>query len=404
MLPLDGNSMNIQWIQPIKWWYWYVVILLLPISLGVGALINLAQSPEPADCVSESLPNQEPSSVFYCANMLATEESADKLSQAIKLVNNIPKNNPLRSEKLMEKWSLEILRLSENAIQSGELDQAIDIANMIPDDIPTHQIALKKIQQWKSTWSKAEAIHQDAKEIIEKDHKSSWYLALVKAKELRKLDNEYWANTKYPELVHYIQDVTENNEEIKKIEENNSKPITTTTTTQGTDLMHQFEVTEEAEDIARLKKARILASSGKIENMRTAIDEVNMITSDKQYEEAQKFITEIKTKIEKSEDISSLEQAKKLALKNDVISLQLAINQASIISDKSHLHKEVNKNIEQWKHKISQMTSEPQPLNQTLIMKNNTDTKNLNQLEDMQVNEMTLDSVPENSSATFPDP
>lgn len=201
--------MNIQWTQPIKWWYWYVIILLLPIALGVGAVKKLVQSPEPADCVSESLSNQEAASVFYCATMLAKEENVDKLYQAIKLVDTIPKNNPLRSEKLLQKWSLEILNLSENSIQSGELNKAIDIANVIPGDVPAHKIALNKIQGWKSIWSKAEAIEQAVKKIIQKDHRNSWYLALSKAKELRKLDNEYWANTKYHELVHYIQHGTE---------------------------------------------------------------------------------------------------------------------------------------------------------------------------------------------------
>jgi hypothetical protein len=398
MLTLDGNSMNIQRTQPIKWWYWYVVILLLPIALGVGAIEKLVQSPEPADCVSESLSNQEAASVFYCATMLAKEENADKLYQAIKLLDTMPKNHPLRSEKLMEKWSLEILNFSENAIQSGKLDQAIEIANLIPDDVPAHQIALTKIEHWKSIWSKAEAIHQAAKKIIQKDHKNSWYLALNKAKELRKIDNDYWANTKYHELVHYIQHIMEKDEDIKHLEKNNSKFITT----QDTDSMYQWQIKQEAEDIAKLKKARILASSGNIENMRSAIDEVNMITSDQQYEEAQKFMTDIKNKIQKNEDSSYLQQAKKLALKNDVISLHVAISKASIISNESHLYKEANKNIEQWKHQISQMTANSQPLQQTIIIKTNTD--NLNKLEDLQLNEMTLDSVSENNSAKFPTP
>lgn len=161
--------------------------------------------------------------------------------------------------------------------------------------------------------------------------------------------------------------------------------------------MNQLQVKQEAEDIAKLKKARILAISGKIENLRSAIDQVNIITSDKKYEEAQQLISDIKNRIQKFEDTSYLQQAKKLALKNDVISLQLAISQASIISRESYLHKEANKNIEQWRDKISHLTDKPQQPQQKIITK----TNNLKELEDLQLNEISLDSVSENSTATF---
>ncbi|MBW4646891.1 MAG: hypothetical protein KME23_28555 [Goleter apudmare HA4340-LM2] len=400
MLAFSGNHMNIQSTQPIKW-YWCAVILLLPIALGIGALRNLMQSPELPDCLSESSSNQEAASVFYCATMLASEQDIEKLHQAIRLVNGLPKDNPLRNQKLLDKWSLEILYYSENAAQSGELSKAVDIAHMIPVNVAAHQTALKKIQQWKSIWSQAEAINQAAKEIIGQDDKNSWYLAVSKAKELRRLDNEYWATTKYQELVHYIQDVTEKNEESKRLETEFAKSINI----QEVDLMQELQVTQEAEDVAKLKKARILASSGKIDDMRAAIDEANLIISDTQYEQAQKFISTIKNKIEIAEDASYLQEAKKLALKNDEISLQLAITRASLISEESLLYKEANKNVEHWKQKLLQFSS--QPLQPQLIENNeaaSNNNLNLNELEDKHLNQMNVDLLLENTTDKFSTP
>ncbi|AFY34833.1 hypothetical protein [Calothrix sp. PCC 7507] len=391
--------MNIQLTQPIKWWCFYMAILLLPIAFGVAAIMNLAQSPETADCVSESLSNQAAASVFYCANMLASEPDVNNLYQAIKLVETIPKDNPLYSAKLIDKWSMEILRLSENAVQSGELGKAVDMANMIPVDIPAHQIALKKIQQWKSIWSQAEVIDKAARETIDKDKKNNWYLALVKAKELRKLDNNYWTTDKYQELVHYIQDVREKDENITQMEKEMEEDIAKSTTIKETDLINQLEVTQEAEDIAKLKKARTLASSGKIEDMRSAVDEANLIISDNRYEEAQKFITSIKHKIERVEDSSYLQEAKKLAAKNDEISLQLAISKASLINNESYLYAAASKSIKQWEDKISQLTSQANKPKQEII--SNDANTNLNHWENLQIEATPQDLILEKATDTF---
>lgn len=357
--------MNILSKQPIKW-HWCAVIFLLPIAFGIGALRHLTQSPTDTDCSSGSLSNQEAASVFYCANMLASAQEVEKLLQAIQLVNNLPQHHPLRQEKLLEKWSLEILQHCENATQAGELSKAVDMANMIPTNISTYKIVLKRIQKWKAIWSQAEAINQAAKEIISKDEKESWHLAIMKAKELRKLDNQYWANTKYQELVYYIQDVTEKTEKIKLAEAEIAKSIAQ----KEIELMQKFQVVQEpdfmqklqdkqaAEDSKKLNKARMLARSGRIEDWEAAIDEANLIISEAKYEEAQNLISNIKSKIEILEDNSYLQEAKKLALKNDELSLQLAISRASLISDDSQVYKEVNKNIVQWKQRLLQLSSQ----------------------------------------------
>jgi hypothetical protein len=363
--------MNIQARQPVKL-YWFAVILLLPVTLGIGALVTLFQSPEAPDCSSDSLSNQAASSIFYCANMLAAEQDVDKLHQAIQLVNNLPKDNPLHNDNLLGKWSSEILEKSEQVAQSGELSKAVDMANMIPVNLPAHKIALQKIQQWKSIWSQAEVIVQAAKEIIAKDEKESRYLALQKAKELRKLDNNYWATTQYQELVHYIQDVIEKKEEAKRAESEITQSITQGETdlaqelkvTQESDFVQSLAVKQEAEDIIKLKKARVLASSGKLEDMKAAVDEANLVISDTKYVEAQNFINSIKNKIELKEDIAYLQEAKQLALKDDEFSLQLAINRASLIGEESQVSKEANNNIAKWKDRLLKLSSEkssPQP-------------------------------------------
>ncbi|MBW4668660.1 MAG: hypothetical protein KME60_14835 [Cyanomargarita calcarea GSE-NOS-MK-12-04C] len=356
--------MNIQCFKPIKWWYWLAGILLLTSGVGVGALIFIMQIPQAFDCISESGVKDSTASVIYCATTTVDEQDAASLSRVIELVDSIPKDNPLRhsGDRLIEKWSEAILRLSEKAFQEGDLHKAVNTAKLIPVNMKLHPLANEQIKKWQSTWSKAEAIYQAAEEKMQErednNRSHNWYVALTKAKELKNLDNNYWATTKYPELVHNIQDIRERNEQGEKKEEKVKKDLEPIT---------QVDVEQKESDLAQLKKAKLLASSGKIEDMRDAITEAHMVYSDVYFQEAQKFIATIQGKIEISEDRDYLKNAQKSASKNDVISLQMAIGEASMITKERPLYKEANQDIGKWNKQILQLTAQIEKQNQTKV-------------------------------------
>jgi|GEM_PF-1095339 soluble cytochrome b562 len=337
--------MNILSLRTIKWWFG-IAVILLPCWVGLGALTYLLSSPQISDCESDSWLQDSPAAIIYCATTIADAQDAKELHRAIALVDTIPKDHPLRREgdRLIEEWSKALLRLSEIAFQEGELDKAKDMAKQIPVHHPVHNLVVEQIKRWELIWSKAEIIYQSAEAQMKIDNPSSWYLALTKAKELKSLDNSYWASTRYRELVHNIQDIKEKDEE-----NNKPQPKEEVTT------IDELKVKQEVEDLAQLEKARKLAESGKLEEMKKALDEAYMVFSDAHYNTAQKFINDTRRKIAITEDRLTLEQAKVSAKKNDIPSLLTAVSQASMITNESAVYKEAHEKIAQWNQKIFQL-------------------------------------------------
>lgn len=375
---------QIQRFQPIKWWLWIAVILSLPCGAGIWGVTQLMHLPELPDCLSEFWSKDSTATVFYCATTFALEQDANKLYKAIELVNAIPADHPQRqmSDRMIEQWSQALLNLGENTFQQGNIDKAVNIAKMIPDNVSAHQLANNRIKQWKSIWSKAENIYKTASNhVTDEDERDNSYVALTEAKKLLRVGNEFWATTKYQELVHHIQDIKEKKEEPKAQKENRIE------TTKIPETLNPWDKEQETQDIAQLTKARQLANSEKIENLREAISEASMVVSNRYYEEAQKFIATTRSQIDIADDRYSLQQANELASNNDVLSLQMAINEASLISKERPLYQEANEHIEQWKGKILKLEKESK-----FKRINKSPSKNLqinNSLDNQQLNTQT---------------
>ncbi|MBW4507359.1 MAG: hypothetical protein KME64_12720 [Scytonematopsis contorta HA4267-MV1] len=359
--------MTLQYPKAIKWWHSIVGILILTTSVGVGASMFMLQSPPSPDCLSESLLQDSASLVIYCASTSVDEQDADKLSNAIQRVNTVPSDNPLRqtADGLIEKWSQALFDLSKKSFHEGDLSKAVDTAKLIPVNVPIYDSANKQIKLWQSTWSKAQAIYDVVESDIEENDYSRWSKALSKAKELKNLDNDYWAITKYEELTYKIEEAKDKHEQEeqkkaneKKIAENQDS-ISNSQTTESLYSNISSEAEQETEDLARIKKARTWASSEKVEDIRNAINEASLVVSEAHYQEAKKIISTLESKMEMAEDKDYLEQAKKSANKNDVTSLETAISKASLISQSRPLYKEANQHILIWSQRISQLKNQP---------------------------------------------
>jgi hypothetical protein len=347
-----------KWFHAIKWWIGILIMLFFPIGAAGWGLTQLLQLPARPNCVSESLSEDAGTSFFYCAKAIANDQDADKLSRAIELVNSIPKNHPQRpmAEQLSEEWSQAILRLGESAFQQGNIDQAVDIAQQIPDDVSAYQQADKRIKQWNSIWSKASKIYESALAKINEDDPKNSYLALNTAKELLKIGNDYWETTKYQELVAQIQDIKEKKEEQQAIAENDRLADTAT---EPEKMEYEYlDRQQEDRDLAYLEKARTLAQSGKIEDMIDAIGEASMVASSRYYEEAQKVIADIRRQMDIADDRASLDRAKELASHNDIVSLEMAINEASFITQGNPLYQEANEYIARWNKLLLKLQSQ----------------------------------------------
>ena len=116
----------------------------------------------------------------------------------------------------------------------------------------------------------------------------------------------------------------------------------------------------EIEDVARLEKARTLASQGTIEYLTAAISEVQMISSNNpRASEARKEINRWRNQVETIEDRPILERAQQLAWLNDTNSLQAAIFEARQIRRGRALYSEAQSKISAWTATVQRMQDQP---------------------------------------------
>ncbi|PAX51920.1 hypothetical protein [Brunnivagina elsteri] len=367
--------MNIQYLKRTRWWQGVAGIFLLTSGVGIGAFIHLTRSPDVANCQSSSQLQDAAGAIIYCATTIADEQDSGKLSQAIRLVNSIPKDNPLResADKLVEKWSQALLSLGEQRFDEGDLNQAIKIVEAIPNHLPLYESAKKQTEEWKDIWLRAERIYQTVKAKIDRQNQGRiWYAAFNEAKQLKSLNNQYWASIKYQELLHSIQSAKEERER-----ENNENKLAKAETTTNSNNSPAFDSRQRTEDEAQLEKARTLASSGKIDDMRSALIEASMVISDEHHQEAEKLIQNLENKIATSEDSNYLENAKKFALKNDTISLEMAINEVNLIGKERPLYKQANQQMALWKQKKSVLEAQE---NRLLAVSNSNNSKKISNI------------------------
>jgi hypothetical protein len=339
--------MNLRYLPFTKWWHWILGLLLATGGLSMSAIAFLAQSPQENSCVSESKFDTA-SAIIYCATTTVNEQDPKSLSSSIRLANTVPPDNPLRSnaDNLIERWSQSVIHLSDKAFHEGDINKAVEIAQDIPENHAAFGAASEQIKKWQSIWSQAEGIYTSAKTEVE-DGSKNWYAALSKAKQLQKIENEYWANTKYYELVRHIQGAREDREKDESENKStSSKP-------------QNSVASEDTSELAQLKKARVLANSRKLDDMRSAVVEASMVISEPHAKEARKLVAETEKKIAVSEDSIYLDEAKNLAAKNDEISLKMAVNEAKLIGKERPLYKQANQQIAIWEKKISQLANQP---------------------------------------------
>ncbi len=363
--------MSVRYLKPIKWWHWIVGIFLLTGGVSVSALFHLTQSPQPSNCLAELQSKDSVSATIYCATATVDEQDPDKLSRAIELVNAIPQDNPLRAngDKLIERWSQALMYLSEKAFHEGDLSKAIQTAELIPTNISLRESSRGQIKKWQSIWSQAEEIYKSAEAKMKDNESKDWYAALSTAKQLRTLGNEYWANTKYQELVHNIQDIREEKEKSEKSEDEAKLAAANSNKDSG-------EKEAQTDDFSQLKKARALANSGKLDDMRAAVIEASVIITEPHYQDARKLITYVENKIAIMEDSTYLENAKKLAKKNNETSLQMAINEAGLVAKDRPLYKQAAVQISTWNKLRSRILSQANKLEKASL-KNKTSSEEI---------------------------
>ncbi|MBD2213151.1 chromosome segregation ATPase [Nostoc linckia FACHB-104] len=445
-----------RWMQ--NWVVWLVLLTLIPGGIGFLAMAMLLKLPTAPNCPKIFWPLASESVRLHCAQLAASKQTVTDLLQAINLVKQLPKNHPLRGEadRFIERWSKDILQLADQSFQSGKLDEAIATARKIPNDLPAYNTVEEQVDKWQSIWSKAEGIYQEAEGELRQRH---WQSAFMLSAKLLRVDNKYWATTKYDELNRIIATAREDGEKLAKadnlaksgvadqileaiklaesvsptsyiyqkaqelIPEYGRKmldlaqakldkrdadaaldivrqiPENTGLQTEVEDFISLAEAQRSAwlgtidglqtaisqaqqidasravydkaqqliarwqleiEDVARLDKARTLASQGTISDLSAAIAQAQLIPSgNPRASEARQAAGRWQAEVETIQDRPFLDRADQIALMDDVNSLQAAIAEASQIRNGRALYLEARRKIRNWTAKIQRIEDQP---------------------------------------------
>ncbi|WP_413165763.1 hypothetical protein ACL6C3_04655 [Capilliphycus salinus ALCB114379] len=382
---------------------WLVLMILTPGGVGYLASSMLLRSPSLPNCPKIFWPIASASLRLYCAETAAKKETVSDLLVAIELVDSLSKTHPLRPEinRRIEQWSLDILLLSENLFQAGELRKAIENARKVPQDTPALAQVEGRIKEWNELWKEADGIYRKAEDHLRQEQTN---LAFREATRLLNIGNQYWETTKYQELTDFVQIVREESKTlaaargkaeeggfdnliagIEKAEEigsesylyeKASKDITEYSKTalklaednlksgdwqrsinMAQQIPKRAKLDREIEDFIVLARAHIPASLDTVEGLKDAIAQVRKINPGRPFHnKAQQYIREWQQAIA---DVATLEKARKLARSGAVKDLKAAVAELRSIPVSNPRGEDAQVQMVRWTQKIEEIEDRP---------------------------------------------
>jgi hypothetical protein len=386
-----------------SWVPWAVILTLIPGSMGFLAISMLFKLPSAPNCPQIFWPLASASVRLHCAQLAASKQTINDLLQAIALVKQLPENHPMRGEinRLLEEWSRDILKLADQSFQSGNLEEAIATARQIPPSVKVSQLVEEQIQKWQTIWSKAEGIYQEAEKELRQRH---WQSAFMLTARLLRVNNKYWASTKYDQLNNIIVTAREDGDKLYKAEylaknqgvDNLLKAIKLAGTIKPDSYLYQKaqelisgfarkmlklaqatmkernadkaleiarqippipELQAEVDDFMLLGEAQRSAFIGTVAGLETAIAQAQQIDASRDvYNEAQQLIARWQLEVE---DVSRLEKARNLASQGTVNDLTAAISEVQLIPGNNPRSTEARQEIGRWRGQVETIEDRP---------------------------------------------
>ncbi|MDJ0697455.1 chromosome segregation ATPase [Mastigocoleus sp. MO_188.B34] len=236
-------------------------------------------------------------------------KSIDKILQAIETAQAIEKDSYIyqKAQEAIPKFGRRMLELAKAKIEQKDADEAIYIAQKIPEipDLQTEVedfIALADAQR--SAWTGSV---------------SGLELAISQAQQIDS------SRSNYQEAQRLIS-------------------------------RWQLEI----EDVGRLEKARTLALQGTLVDLNAAIAEAQLIpASNPRSREARREINNWRARVQTIEDRPYLDRADQLAILQDINSLEAAIAEASQIRRGRALYPEARRKVRKWRAKVQRIQDQP---------------------------------------------
>lgn len=398
----SGRSWKLpRWTK--SWVLWTLLLALVPGAVAYLATTMLLKLPSAPNCPSIFWPLASASVRLHCAQLAASKQTVKDLLQAITLVKQLPASHPLHTEinRFIEEWSQEILQLANQSFQAGNLEEAIEMARQVPNDVTAYKLVEERISQWQSIWSKAEDIYQKAEGELREQH---WHQAFMLSAKLLRVDNTYWSTTKYDELNRLITTAREDGDKLAKAKglaqsgdvDSILKAIKIAESIQKDSYVYQkaqeaipelgrkiLKIAQtklerrdadqaisiaqkipamtglqlEVEDFIAIAEAQGSAWIGTISGLEAAIAQAQQIDPSRPvYEKAQKLIALWQLEIE---DVSRLEKARALASQGTITDLAAAIAEAQQIPTSNPRAQEARQEIGRWVSQVQLIEDRP---------------------------------------------
>jgi len=307
---------------------------------------------------------QQDSNKLAKAQSLAKTGGLDNLLEAIKLAESIGSNSYIYSDgqEAIKEFGNKLLNLAQKTLDQRDADEAIAIANQIPESTNLKSQAQDFItlaEAWRSVFSgtiaglqgaiaQAEKIGSDrplynkAQELV-----SRWSLEIQDVAHLDRARGLAQGGK--------VADLRSAITEAESIPDQN--PLAPERDKQ---INHWRGQMETIEDRPYLDKAEQLASPGDINSLQAGINQANAIASGRAlYPEAQSKIRTWTGKIQQIQDQPYLDQAEQIASYGDISSIQAAVNSANAIASGRSLYSEAQSKIRTWTQKIQQIQDQP---------------------------------------------
>lgn len=386
-----------------NWVFWATLVTLTSGGLGFMAVLLLFQTPALPNCPRIFWPLASASLRLSCAQIAAAKQTVPDLLQAIDLLNGLPPDHPLREDinRYLTEWSEDILKLAEDSFQNGQLQEAIAIARRIPNTVPAHRLVEERVSRWQSIWQQAEDIYKQAEADV---RQGEWNRAFDRAVRLYSVGNNYWATTRYQQLIELIQLAREEsrkldqafqlarsgglNNLLEAIKLAEAIPPKSLAYQEARKAIGEFgrkllELAEtaldqrnwglvmeiankipaglnleiEAQDLTDLAQAQSQASRGTATDLEAAISLAQKLDSGRPlYDKAQQLILRWQREIE---DVARLERARQMAGGGTMNELQAAITEANQIPSNNPRYQEAQSQVRQWTTQIETIQDQP---------------------------------------------
>lgn len=400
-LPMAASATGVPLLK--HWWVGSLAILLLSIGTGAGAVKLLLHQPTNSTCSGVFWPFASASLRLYCAQELANQQTLEDLLAAIQLVEPLPQDHPLRPEinRRVELWAKQLLDLSEETFDAGELERAIKFAERVPKNTTAYALVKQRVEYWREVWTKAQAIYNKAAAALQGE---DWRGAFSIAIRLLEVDNQYWAKTKFEELNQQILTAQMDESTLAKARDliaagsltnlveamklmrkigpdsvfrKSAQALIVKTARTVLDLAQDaldrqdlqlaldaveqipqdVSLWDEAQDFVELAYATSWTWSGTVEGLQEAIAKVTAIAKDRPlYNKAQDLAARWQQGIE---GVKLLASAQSLANTGTIASLSTAITQAQGISSDNFIYTEAQQEIRSWQEELQLLEDQP---------------------------------------------